>query len=298
MVWILHFGIVMKKRIFLSLLLVLILLAFLPIYLGRHKRPGKTPVSVRTDDGLSPSRTLDPRVFIDNPEELPGKSSQRSPWSRFTGKVADRSSPERKEAPPPLSLEALPTQPVHGESGISPSSVSLEALPTQPGQAESLMKRSVPKTGVLRAQDMPVVLFCQGEPILACLDCGLTDCDFALVVVDILAPGRTEDCKEAFAFLQSLNVGPVRAWGGANLDKPMTAGEMEEVRCSLSLAFDDKLIPLSPSIMKASLERFCQELKMTLEARGSSGIVKDSAVVSAGESGHQGGSDGVFSTPF
>ncbi len=292
-----------KKKILLTVLIVLLLITLLYTGLGRYRRGGKTAVSVKIDDGLFPTQTLGPKVPPDQPEEVPGKSAQGILSRRSPKEVAESPPTEPKKAYPPISLESLAAEPVRKESALTPSSVSLEALPTEPAQVESAMKRSVPKSVILRAEEMPMLKLCKGEPISECLDCGLTHCDFALLVLDILALGKTENCGEAFEILESGHIGPVDGWNKASPFERMKPIEIEEVRCSLSLAFEDGFIPVEASLVTVALNRFCEELKVSLKAMEDSGAVRGGARVSA-ETGYQGGAvdqgggGGVSSPPF
>ena len=307
MVWILHKRTPMnKKKVFLSIVMLLVLLAILYMCFGRHERPGKTTVSVETDNSLSPSETLHrpsetlrPKVVPDEPEKVPVKAAQRPPSTRFSETAAEMPSTQPEKAPPPVVLEALPAQPAQAESAMTPSSVSLEALPTQPVQAGSAMKRSVPKAPavVLPPEEMPMARLCEGEPLSQCVDVDFTQCDFALLLLNVLALGRTENCEEAFEILESLPIGPVGGWAKANPQKQMTLREMEEVRCSIFPAFEGGLVGVGPWIVTAALNRFCEELKVSLKAIEDSGIVKGRADISA-ETGYQGGTNGVASSPF
>lgn len=138
---------------------------------------------------------------------------------------------------------------------------------------------------------------CGGVPISQCADRDFTYSDFAFLLLDTLDLKRTETWGEAFEILESLHIGPVEGWAKANPQKPMTLREMEEVRCSISLASEEGLIGVGPSTVTAAVNRFCRELKVSLKAMEDSGIVKNPANISA-ITGYQGGTDQVASPPF
>lgn len=291
-----------KKNVLLSILLILIVLAVLSMCLGRcHQHPGGTIISDKLQSRIPPSDRLDGEPLPHAPEEVADKSPESPALVKLPKATVEMPSTQPKKAPPPESPEASPTRPIQGESAMTPSSVSLEALPTQSALAESAMKRSVLKASVvaLSPEAASMGKLCGGEPISECVDVVFTHCDFALLIIDILALARTEDCKEAFEILESLHIGPVGGWAKANPQKRMTPGQMEEVRCSISLSSEHGLIDAGPSTVTAALNKFCEELKVSIEVVEDSGIVKDRADVTAtAETGHQGEGEGVASSPF
>ncbi len=289
-----------KKNVLLSILLILIVLAVLSMCLGRcHQYPGGTIISDKLHSRIAPSNNLDGEALPHTPDEVPDKSPESHALVKLPKATEGMPSTQPKKAPPPESLEASPIRPIQGESAMTPSSVSLEALPTQYVLAESTMKRSVPKASAvaLSPEAASMGKLCGGEPISQCVDVVFTHCDFALLIIDILASARTEDCVEAFEILESLHIGPVGGWAKANPQKRMTPREMEEVRCSISFSSEHGLIDAGPSIVTVALNRFCEELKVSIEVVEDSGVVTDRADVTAtAEAGHQG--EGVASSPF
>lgn len=295
-----------KKNVLLSILLILIVLAVLSMLLERcHQYPGGTIISDKLDGRIPPSDKLDGEPLPHAPEEVPDKSPESPVLVKVPKATVEMPSTQPKKASPPESLEASSTRPIQGESAMTPSSVSLEALPTQSTLAESAMKRSVLKASPVALSPGAAFVgkLCGGEPISQCVDVVFTHCDFALLIIDILAPARTEDCKEAFEILESLQIGPIGGWAKANAQKRMTPRQMEEVRCSISFASEHGLSDAGPSIVTAALNRFCEELKVSIGVVEDSGIAKDRAdatttTTTTAETGHQGEGEGVASSPF
>lgn len=266
-----------KKKILLSVLMVLLLVIVLSAYLASQRRPGGTIVSGNTDGGVSERERLGRRVLPDMPDRIP-TYSEDEPRPRKPSEAVRQVPSSEPEGSPPEVLEKLPSQWVEAAPAIKRSVPEPPAVVSPPEKER--MKR-----------------FCGGELISQCVDCGLSHGDFALLLVDILALKAPETLGEVFEILESLHVGPVGGWAKANLQKRMTAEEMEEVRCSISLAAEEGLIEMGPSVVTAAVNRFCRELKVSLEAMEDSGIVKNRGRV-AGETGYQGGTRGIASSPF
>ncbi|MBW2057476.1 MAG: hypothetical protein JRJ26_08270 [Deltaproteobacteria bacterium] len=133
--------------------------------------------------------------------------------------------------------------------------------------------------------------------ISSCAGRNFTQCEFALLLLDLLDLETRETCEGAFALLESLHIGPVGGWAKADPTRILTPQEMEEVRCSASLAADQGLISASSSVIVARLNRFCEELKASLEAVRESGIIRGKTDVPP-ITGYQGGTERVASPPF
>jgi hypothetical protein len=137
------------------------------------------------------------------------------------------------------------------------------------------------------------------------VDVNFTHSDLALLVLDILALRRAEDPVATFELLESHDIEPVGGWAKSDPERLVTPREMEEVRCSISLASDEGSISVGPSLVTTSINRFCEELEVSLRATGDSGVAKGDRPSLSAETGYQGatgGGDGtqggVASTPF
>jgi len=270
-----------KKIPYLVFISLIIASAALAIYLRTHSHLLDKTVSEKIDHPFSTPSTVDPTVLPDPHEEVPEGSIQRSAstiLSKPVSAVSEMPSTQ-PEPPPPESLEVSPRPQV---------------------QAESKRKRSLPKPPpvVLPPEERSTVKLCGGEPICRCTNVDFTHGDFALLVLDILGLGTTQNCEEAFEILESLQIGPVDGWAKASPQRRMTATQMEEVRCAVSVASEDGLIPVGPSVVTAAVNRFCEELEVSLAAIEDSGVGTDRRDI-RGETGYQGGTDGgVASSPF
>jgi hypothetical protein len=141
---------------------------------------------------------------------------------------------------------------------------------------------------------MGPVKLCGGEMITQCKKVGFTHCGFAFILLEILRITPPAGCGEAFEVLRSLNIAPVEGWSETNPQKRLTPEEMEEVRCSISWAVTRGLIQASPSVVTASLNRFCAEWMVSAqaeEAPTSMGRFNHSA-----ETGYQGCTETVASS--
>jgi hypothetical protein len=165
---------------------------------------------------------------------------------------------------------------------------------------EKTVERTVPRPPsiVLTPPEMPPVKLCGGETFFGCPDVGFTDIDLAVLVLDILGLKKTDHPDEALGILESLNIAPTRGWSKSNPARRMTSREIEEVRCSVSLAYNDKLIRVAPSTVTAALENFCQEVEVSLRAIEHSGVARDNRSGIPPEAGYQGATGGVTSSPF
>lgn len=271
-----------KKAILLSILMAPIFFVILFVYLGRDRHSVDTIVSGKIDTSISAQEGLDQgldhRVLPDEPEEISEKSTERSPLGRLPKTVSEIPSTEPEDS----------------------ATESFEILPNQQVQAKSAMKRSVPKVPsvVLPPEKMSMVKLCGGPAISRCGDVDFTHGDFALLIINILGLERAESFEEAFEILESLQIGPVGGWATANAQKLVTPRAMEEVRCSISLAFEAGLIRVGPTIVAAAVNRFCEEFVVSQRAVEDSGIVKDRPDISYG-TGYRGGTNGgVVSSPY
>jgi hypothetical protein len=284
-----------RNKILLGILLVLLLFVVLSQYLAGRRYPATTIVSDKAERKISPPKDSDHRILLPEPEATQEEAPQGIPPGGIPDMTAAIPSP-MPEIPPALSLEVLPSHPARAEAAMSPSSVSLEALPSQPIPVESALKRTGPQgPSALRQMGQ----LCEGEPLHQCAAVDFTHCDFALLLLDTLGLSGTENCTEAFALLDTIKVGPYNGWARSNPQNKLTPEDLEEIRCSVLWAFKDGLIQMSPSVVSASLRRFCEEFQVSLNAVETSGIVKSPPnKPDAAETGHQDGNNGVVSPPF
>ncbi|NIQ37968.1 MAG: hypothetical protein GTN81_05195 [Proteobacteria bacterium] len=258
-----------KKKTLLLRLLLFILFVVLAIYLGRDKPPEILAFSTKDHQKVLPK----------TPEQTPLDKHKKSPVATLPPSASFSETLDKKP-------KALP-------------SVPLKTDLTQPVNATSLKKRSVPETPpvVLPPEETSLVKLCGGEPISLPKGFNLTHGDLALVLLNVLALRTTQVYEEAFQILSSLHIGPVGGWPKTNPEKPITLKEAEEIRCSISLAFEDGSIRVGPSVVTTALNGFFQDLQVTGRAMDQSGITKEEAKKSV-ETGYQGGREGVSSSPF
>ncbi len=201
-------------------------------------------------------------------------------------------------------LKSLKSQDPHVEDSFTP------LAPTDsPEESEGVTRQSAENSGstsaievqlsnlppaVLPSQHKSMVKFCGGEPISQCENVEFTHCDLALLLLDILALGERQTCEDAFEVLESRTVSPAIGWAKDNPQKRMTPREMEEVRCSISLAYEKGLIEEHASIVTVALNTYCVELEVSLKALKDSGVLKNRSYHEA-ETGYQGGGNGVLS---
>ena len=255
-----------KKTVFLTILLILIPLPFCFQSLQSHRR--------YTGDSTA---GLAPMVLAEESMTIPQQSADSASSRKRSETVSKVPSLEPK-GPPSKHPDVLPARPVPVESAVE---VQVPNLPP----------------AVLPSQHKSMVKFCGGEPISQCENVEFTHCDLALLLLDILALGERQTYEDAFEVLESRAVSPVIGWAKDNPQKRMTSREMEEVRCSISLAYEEGLIEERASIVTVALNRFCVELEVSLKALKDSGVLKDRSYYKA-ETGYQGGGDGVSSPSF
>jgi hypothetical protein len=259
------------KTIILSILISFGFFTAFYVYLGLDRQE-KMVVTGKGKTSISPPPETKPEVLYDEPDE-PLDSTRDS---RHVSPLGE----------PPQQDSAVPS--LEPKRSTSPSS---KGPPTPPVQMEPPIEQTIPNPPpvVLPPEQALPVKLCGGKPISQCLDVQFTHVDFALLVMDILALGSTQDAEEAFRTLEFLNIQPIGGWEKSDPQKPITLREMEEVRCSLSLSAEKGLISVGPSVLTASVNRFCEELKVSLEAIESAGIGEDRRGTRPSETGYQGG---------
>jgi len=255
-----------KRTLILALILFFLMVSTF-YFAGRkttHRLPQDLKVSQRTEPGVLP----------DKPEPTPQPPTSPPRISKPPDKMAEVSSPEPKATP----------------------QVSRQELPKPQVKAEPPKRRDLPKAPpvVVPSEGVSPVKLCGGEPVSPCENCRLTHGDFALLLLDILALATTDRYEEAFNILGSLHIAPARGWARSNPKQLVTPRDMEEIRCSISLAFEEGSIKTGPSMVAVALNRFFEELEVSLKAEEDSGVPKGDAYQSA-ETGYQGGTQGVFS---
>ncbi len=263
-----HTAMTNKRKIQLLIILAVILFVMPFLYFGKDTATDTRPESVKV------TQSAQPKASSEKPKTIPQDSVQPPPVMEDPRKVPQTPSPEPKPAP----------------------QVSIKRLPTPQVETKRPDKPFVPKTPsvLLPSEENSTVKLCAGEPINPCENCRLTHRDFALLLVDILALLTTELYQEAFDVLASLQIAPVNGWATADPEKLITPREMEEVRCSISLAFKDGSIGVGPSTVTVALNRFLEESDVSIQAAEDSGVTKGDSSRSA-ETGYQGGEEGVLS---
>jgi hypothetical protein len=256
------------KTIILSILISLGFFTAFYVYLGLDRQE-KMVVTGKGKTSISPPTETKPEVLYDEPLDFTRDSRQVSPLGE---------PPEQDSAVPSVQLERS-------------TSPSPEGPPTPPVQMEPSIEPTIPNPPpvVLPPEQALPVKLCGGKPISQCLDVQFTHVDFAFLVMDILALGSTEAAEEAFRTLEFLNIQPIGGWEKRDPQKPITLREMEEVRCSLSLAAEEGRVLVGPSVLTAGVNRFCEELKVSLKATESAGIEEDRRGTRPSETGYQGG---------
>ncbi|NIO04715.1 MAG: hypothetical protein GTN74_08885 [Proteobacteria bacterium] len=270
MVQILQFyaAIMNKRKIQLLLVLPMILFVVPFLCFGRDTTTDRPSASVKVTQKAAP------KVSSEEPKAISQDSLQKSPATDDPRKVPQTSSPEPKPGPP----------------------VSIKEVPTPQVETKRPEKPFVPKASsvVLPAEETSPVKLCAGEPIIPCENCRLTHHDFALLLLDVLGLVITELYEEAFDILASLQIAPVHGWATADPEKLITPREMEEVRCSISLAFKDGSIEVGPSTVTVALNRFLEDSDVSIQTAEDSGVSKGDTSRSA-ETGYQGGGEGILS---
>ncbi len=265
-----NYTIMKKNKRTLILALILFFLMLSTFYFAGRKTTHRLPRDLKV------SQRTAPEVLPHKPEPTPPPPTSPPRISKPPDKMA--------EAPPPAP-EPKPT-----------ARVSHREPPKPQVKAEPPKRRDLPKapTVVVPSEGVSPVKLCGGEPISPCENCRLTHGDFALLLLDILALAPTQLYEEAFNLLGSLQIAPARGWARSNPKQLITPRDMEEIRCSISLAFEKGSIETGPSMVTVALNRFFEELEVSLMAEEDLGIPKGDAYQSA-ETGYQGGTQGVFS---
>ncbi len=251
-------------------------LTALCLYLVLHRRPVKPDYSRESDGGALPSQTREASKGPEKAREVPEEVILEPQPRRHPQKVSKK---QREQ----------PREPALQDRAMAPRRT----------RSEGRGKRSVPKhpSAVYRSQERALVRLCGGDPISQCTQVNFTHTGFALLVLDILGlevPGGDE---EAFDILESLHIRPVDGWARAKRMERITLQEMEEVRCSISLAFEDGSISVGSSIVTAEVNRFCEAWEVSQRVPEDSGLLRVDQPRLV-ETGYQGGGDDITSPPY
>jgi len=251
------------------------------LYLVLHRRAVKLEYSPEPDGGALPSQTretsTDPEEVREVPEAVFPEEGffepQPTPEPR---KVSNKRPDQPKEAP-----------------------LQNRIMPPRRSRPEARGKRSVPAhpSAVYPSQERVLTRLCGGNPISQCTKVNFTQTGFALLILDILGLEVPEGGEEAFDILESIHIRPVDGWATAKPMGRITPQEMEEVRCSISLAFEDGLISVGPSIVTAGVNRFCEAWELSQQVPEDAGPLRADRPRLV-ETGYQGGGDGVTSPPY
>ena len=275
---------IIKKIFFPVFMPLIIAFVVVGVYLGKHKGPDQSTLPQKTGPRISAPPRPDSVPRLEPIEDIREDSIDKSAMAGTSKPVPEEPSIEGQASPP--------------ESTGTPSD--------RPQPAPSPKDRFVPEppSAVLPPEARPPMKLCGGESISQCTNVGLTHGDFATLVLDILGLGTTGDCQEAFELLESFQIRPVGGWKKSNPGDRITPREMEEIRCSISIASEDGLILVGPSVLAAAVNRFCEESELTLAAMEDFSVERDRDDV-VGETGYQGGapapgreSSQVASSPF
>jgi hypothetical protein len=118
-----------------------------------------------------------------------------------------------------------------------------------------------------------------------------------MLVVDILGLEAPESGEAAFDILESLQICPVHGWARAKPMGRITPQDMEEVRCSISLAFSEGSISVGSSIVTAEVNRFCEAWEVSQRVAEDSGPLRADQPRLV-ETGYQGGGDDMTSPAY
>lgn len=276
------------KKILLSIIIALAFLTTFWVYFGRDGHRRNVIISAgRIETRISPTPGFDGEAAPEKPEEVYVDSQRMLSLRESPQPVLAMPSPVPADSLPPSSV-VRPRHPVQGESAIQ----------------RSVPQQSVPKTPpvVLPPEEISPVKLCGGEPISECLDCDFTHLDFALLILDILRLKRADKPERAFETLEAHEIEPGGGWAKSDPEKHMTPEEMEEVRCSISLAAEDGSIPVGSSVVTTAMNRFCADLEVSIKSMRDSGVAKGGHTggdaIPPAESGYQGGTDGITSSAF
>jgi hypothetical protein len=246
------------------------------LYFVLHRRPVIPEYSREPDGGALPSQTLEASKRPEKTREIPEKVTLEPPPRRQPQKVSKKQPEQPRE-----------------------TSLKDRAMPPRRARPEGRGKRSVPKhpSAVYPSQERALVRLCGGDPISQCTKVNFTQTGFAQLVLDILGlevPGSDE---EAFDILESLHIRPVDGWARAKPMERITLQEMEEVRCSISLAFEDGSISVGSSIVTAKVNRFCEAWEVSQRVSEDSGLLRADQPRLV-ETGYQGGGDDITSPAY
>ena len=246
------------------------------LHLVLHRRPGASEYSREPDGDAFPSQTEEASTEPDKVREVPDEVALEPPPKGQPQKVSTKQHEQ-------------PRQAARKHRAMPPSRVG----------PEGRGKRAVPKhpSAVYPSQKRALVTLCGGDPISQCAKVNFTHTGFALLVVDILGLEAPESGEDAFDILESLQISPVYGWARAKPMARITPQEMEEIRCSISLAFAEGSISVGSSIVTAEVNRFCEAWEVSQR------VVEDSGPPRADqprlvETGYQGGGDDMTSPPY
>jgi hypothetical protein len=324
MVCILHKATSMKMTKPLYLLLVVPLIVG-TVALAMYLRVSKTPEPTTTLPKIDQMTSVAPPPETSNRSHTSIQRSEEIATGSTTGAVSQFSDAGPTKLPrgtapksPKGMTPKLPKQTIakttplktHGRASRVMRSGTKDS-PQEPASfvtPESISQPDVsqPRSFVLPRQEDSALRLCGGQPICRCEKVKFTHGDFALLVLGILGLGPTENSEEAFEILDSFRIRPSGGWAEARPEKLMSQREMEEVRCCVSIAYEDGLIRVGPAVLAAGVDRFCEELEYSLAAmEEDTGVVTDrpSTVAEAGHQGGQGQTDSgedesVASPPF
>jgi hypothetical protein len=206
------------------------------------------------------------------------------------------------EGSPEIMASTRPTRTVSRAPSTGKMTDAPESVLSAPAESQGLeppAKPSIPspRPVVSPREEKPMVKLCGGEPISQCEGVDLAQSDAALLLLEILGLGRGENAERAFEILETLRIVPAAGWDRRNPKRPITPPEMEEVRCCVSLAFEDGLVQVGSSAVAAAFNRFCEDLKAATVATEDSGIVENH-LGGKTETGYQGGTGDVVSSAF
>jgi hypothetical protein len=115
---------------------------------------------------------------------------------------------------------------------------------------------------------------CEGPMVTECVECDISQGDFAIYLCKVLGIGEDLNWDQSFSALTALRVSPRRGWNFEDPFIPMSEREIEEVRCSAQEAHEKGLIKTSSALMVASINDYCIWLRMNVEVVGG-GVVAD-----------------------
>jgi len=125
---------------------------------------------------------------------------------------------------------------------------------------------------------------CEGPMVTECEDCEISQGEFAVYLCQVLGIGKALNYDQSFLALTALHISPKKGWRFREPLVPITQREIEEVRCSVQVAYKKGLISAEPTLMVASVNDLCLWLKTDVEVVGA-GIV----VEAVAQTDYQGG---------